>query len=116
MPNHMTIDPFVNHPPCWTDAAHLILNALEKAENEMIRHAQHDGVPNNNSYHTRREMGSSELNNLRNAKRPNHYYIFCTHEVPYWRTCTKCGRDKNLAKRNADMVLKHIGGAAFFTK
>lgn len=43
-------------------------------------------------------------------KAPNHHYVFCTHEVPYWRTCSKCGRDNFLAKQNAEMVLKHLKG------
>lgn len=38
--------------------------------------------------------------------KPLHYYVFCSHEVPYWRTCTKCGRDKELARRNAEMILQ----------
>ena len=45
-----------------------------------------------------------------------YYYIFCSHHKPYWSTCTKCGRDKELARRNADIVLRSVGGAAFFTK
>lgn len=37
--------------------------------------------------------------------KPLHHYVFCSHNVPYWRTCTKCGRDKHLAQRNAQMIL-----------
>lgn len=79
----------------------------EVAKNETIRKSIH------------RVPGKSETENPHTvaAKQPNHYYIFCSHEVPYWRTCTKCGRDKNLASRNADMVLKHCGSVIpFFTK
>jgi len=50
------------------------------------------------------------------AKARGYHYVFCTHNKPYWQTCSKCGRDKELARRNADIVLKAVGGAAFFTK
>lgn len=39
------------------------------------------------------------------AVQPLHHYVFCSHNVPYWRTCAKCGRDKELAERNAEMIL-----------
>jgi hypothetical protein len=65
----------------------------------------------------KRIPGNSETNNPDGAKAPNHHYIFCSHEVPYWRVCTKCGRDKELASRNAQLVLKHCGAAIpFFMK
>lgn len=50
------------------------------------------------------------------VKAANYHYVFCSHNIPYWRVCGGCGRDKDLAKRNADLVLRSIGGAAFFTK
>lgn len=37
--------------------------------------------------------------------KPLHHYVFCSHNIPYWRTCAKCGRDKALAQRNAEMIL-----------
>lgn len=49
-------------------------------------------------------------------KSKGYHYVFCTHNKPYWQTCSKCGRDKDLARRNADIVLRACGGAAFFTK
>lgn len=39
------------------------------------------------------------------ALAPLHHYVFCSHNVPYWRTCAKCGRDRTLAQRNAEMIL-----------
>ena len=72
------------------------------AEGEAIRKGIHFDQPTSVKNHE--------------VKQPNHYYIFCSHEIPYWRPCTKCRRDKELAKRNADLVLKACGGAAFFTK
>jgi hypothetical protein len=37
---------------------------------------------------------------------PLHHYVFCSHNVPYWRPCAKCGRDRALAQRNAEMIFK----------
>jgi hypothetical protein len=44
------------------------------------------------------------------ALKPLHHYVFCSHNVPYWRTCTKCGRDSKLAERNATMILGKASG------
>lgn len=54
-----------------------------------------------------RVPGLSEVNAQADAlgKKPLHHYVFCTHEVPYWRTCAKCGRDHARAQRNADLIL-----------
>lgn len=32
------------------------------------------------------------------------YYAFCTHRVPYWRTCSGCKRDKGMAARHASLM------------
>jgi hypothetical protein len=91
-------------------------NVVTKAKRSEMRHGVASEINKNGSIRTgiHREPSLSETN--REAKQPNHHYIFCSHEVPYWRCCAKCGRDKNLAARNAELVLKHVGGAAFFTK
>lgn len=68
-------------------------------------------VPAERSYKTRFEKPAASV-----PKAPNYHYYFCSHNVPYWQPCGKCRRDRALARRNADMVLKHLGGAAFFTK
>lgn len=56
----------------------------------------------------KRIPGLSETNAKASALelKPLHHYVFCTHEVPYWRTCAKCGRTKELAERNANMILR----------
>jgi|SRR6478735_709422 len=55
----------------------------------------------------RRIPSKSELNAQADAlnKKPLHHYVFCSHNIPYWRTCAKCGRDKASAARNAEMIL-----------
>lgn len=55
-----------------------------------------------------RVPGKTELNAKAEALelKPLHHYIFCTHNVPYWRCCAKCGRDHVNAQRNAEMILQ----------
>lgn len=92
-------------------------NLLGRIVNEWKENATTVG-PSNPPASLRREKSPNEVGgaNASEAKAAKYHYVFCTHNVPYWRPCTKCGRDKELAKRNADLVLRSIGGAAFFTK
>jgi hypothetical protein len=66
--------------------------ASQVANNEAIRKGIH------------RVPSASEIN--QQAVKPLHHYVFCSHQIPYWRPCTKCGRDRVLAQRNADMIFK----------
>lgn len=70
--------------------------ASQVANNEAIR----KGI--------KRVPSLSEINQP--VVKPLHHYVFCTHNVPYWRCCAKCGRDKELATRNASMILGKASG------
>jgi hypothetical protein len=93
---------------------------LSRVQRESARSAMRSGIASEISQREaiRKGIKFDQPTSVKNheVKQPNHYYVFCSHEVPYWRTCGKCGRDKSLASRNADLVLRSIGGAAFFTK
>lgn len=119
------VDPFLNHPPLYSPAFKAILRGLELALKQ--RQSVEDDL---NYAGLRRVIGGtgqgqgkersdkptgSQRENLI-AKAPGHYSLFCTHEVPYWRPCTKCGRDKAAAEKNISIVLKSVRGLAFYTK
>lgn len=71
--------------------------------------AARKGIKRDASYH------SPNLNRD-SAKQPLHHFVFCTHEVPYWRACAKCGRDAALAARNAEMILRESAKLVTVTK
>ncbi|SRR5258708_3599458 len=116
-------DPFMNQPPIYSDLFKAILNGLERAIKE------HDHVEADINYVGLRrviggcgqgqgkERSDKPIGSEREPARASGYYaVFCTHHVPYYRPCGKCGRDKALAQRNIQIVLKSLHGVAFYTK
>lgn len=112
-------DPFINHPPCYSELFHLALRGIVTAAQE---HSHAEKQANRGLGYAIGGRGAGQGTQRRDKvvnvpiKPANYHYVFCSHNKPYWDTCSKCGRDKELARRNAELVLKHVGGAAFFTK
>jgi len=81
-------------------------NLITKAKRAKLRSGVANEVAHNENARKgiKREAGASERA-AQIAKKPLHHYVFCSHNIPYWRICSKCGRDRISAERNAEMIL-----------
>lgn len=86
-----------------------ITNVLTKAKRAELRSGIASAVSSAESIRKgiKRVPNADEINKLitEGAKQPLHHYVFCSHNIPYWRTCKKCGRNRVSAERNAKMIL-----------
>lgn len=95
-----------------------LANVLVKAKRAEVKKEFSSAISRSESIRKsiHRIPGKSETSQ-QEPKPPLYGAIFCSHNKPYFHVCTKCGRDRQIALRNIDIVLRSVGTApAFFTK
>ena len=93
-------------PALELEQFHKAQRANDMSGSESLPHA----IGCSTSGHEVRLPSKDELNLIAaNAKHGRGYFaVFCTHNVPYWTKCTKCGRNAASAAKNVPIVIASL--------